>query len=205
MWLDDQFAQHLLVLGVEAQLFEAQKNIPASQQTQRHTLSVNRRHGGDTDVEFLALDADVDAAILRQTLLGNVHPGHYLDARDQRGLIALQLWGHRCLVEDAVHAVADAELVLRRLKVNIRCPILVRLPDDLVDELDHAGILIALGDLLVGIKKDIKRIFLVILQFLEGLGANAVIFFQRLLDLTTCREGQFDRAARVVLHGVDHR
>ena len=108
-------------------------------------------------------------------------------------------------MQDAVHAVTDAKLILRRLEVNIRCPILVRLPDDLIDELDHTGVLVALGDLLVGVKEDVERIVLVILQFLECLGADAVIFLQRLLDLAACREGQLDRAARVVLHGVDHR
>ena len=63
--LDDQLAQDRLVLGIEAQPVEGQKNGAAGQQAQRHALPVNRRHGGDTDVEFLALDADVDAAVLR--------------------------------------------------------------------------------------------------------------------------------------------
>ena len=85
-------------------------------------------------------------------------------------------------MQDAVHAVTDAELVLRRLEVNIRRPILERLPDDLVDELDHAGVLVALGDFLVLVEENIERILLVVLEFLERLGADAVKFLERLLD-----------------------
>ena len=202
---DDEFAQDGLVLGVEAQLVETHENGAAGQQTQRHALAVNGRHGGDTDVELLALDADVDSAVLREAFLGDVHAGHDLDARDERRLIALQLRRHRRLVQNAVHAVADAELVLRRLEVNIRRPILERLPDDLVDELDHAGVLIALGYFLVLVEENIERILLVVLEFLKRLGADAVKFLKRLLDFAARGQSQLDHAAGVELHGIDHR
>ena len=108
-------------------------------------------------------------------------------------------------MQNAVHAVADAKLVLRRLEVNIRRPILERLPNDLVDELDHTGVLVALGDFLVLIKENIERILVVILQFLERLGADAVNFLERLFDLAARCQSQLDHAAGVELHGIDHR
>ena len=107
-------------------------------------------------------------------------------------------------MQNAVHAVADAELVLRRLEVNIRRPILERLPNDLVYELDHTGVLIALGDFLVLIEENIERILVVILQLLECLGTDAVNFLERLFDLAARCQGQLYGAAGVKLHRVDH-
>ena len=89
--------------------------------------------------------------------------------------------------------------------MNIRRPILERLPDDLVDELDHAGVLVALGDFLVLVEENIERILLVVLEFLERLSADAVKFLKRLLDFAARGQGQLDRAAGVELHGIDHR
>ena len=66
-----------------------------------------------------------------------------------RRLKPLQLRRHRRLVQDAVNAVADAQFVLLRFEVNVRGAVLVGFPDDLVDELDDAGFLVALGDFLV--------------------------------------------------------
>ena len=65
------------------------------------------------------------------------------------------------LVQDAVNAVADAQLVLRRLEVDVRRAVLVGFPDDLVDELDDAGFLVALGDFLVLADEQFQRLVLV--------------------------------------------
>jgi hypothetical protein len=46
---------------------------------------VRGRHGGNAQVELLALHAQHDAAVLRQAALGDVELGHDLDARDHRG------------------------------------------------------------------------------------------------------------------------
>ena len=72
--LDDDLADGLLFQRREAELVQAQEDLAARQQAQRDALAIDRRHGGDADVDFLALDADVDAAVLRQALLGDVHP-----------------------------------------------------------------------------------------------------------------------------------
>ena len=108
-------------------------------------------------------------------------------------------------MQDAVHAIADAELILRRLKMNVGRPILERLPNDLVDELDDTGVLVALGDLLVLVEENLKRILLLVLELLECLGSDAVIFLERLFDFAARGQGKPNRAAGVELHGVDHR
>ena len=57
----------------KAELVEAQEDFAAREQAEGNALAVNRRHGRNANVDFLALDADVDAAVLRQALFGNVH------------------------------------------------------------------------------------------------------------------------------------
>src|SRR3974390_2666415 len=44
----------------------------------------------------------------------------------------------------------NAMLILRRLEMDVRRAVFERFPDDLVDELDDAGLLVAFGDFFVG-------------------------------------------------------
>jgi hypothetical protein len=61
--------------------------------------------------------AQLDAAVLRQAALGDVEVGHDLDARGDRVLQLERRLHH--LVEHAVDAVADAELLLVGLDVDV--------------------------------------------------------------------------------------
>ncbi len=54
-------------------------------------------------------------------------------------------WGSDCVCKDAVDAIADAQAGLFRLDVNVAGPLVGRLDEDLVDELDDAGFLGHLG------------------------------------------------------------
>ena len=62
---------------------------------------------------------ELDAAVLRQALLGDVQLGHDLQARDDRRLEVLDLRRDRGFHQHAVNAVADAQLVLERLDVDV--------------------------------------------------------------------------------------
>jgi len=53
-------------------------------------------------------------------------------------------------MQNAVDAIPNAQLVLGRLEVNVRRAVFISFPDDLVDEFDDAGFLVALGDFLIG-------------------------------------------------------
>jgi hypothetical protein len=145
-------------LGIEAELVEAEEDLAAGEQAQGGALAVDGGDGGDADVDFLAFDAHVDAAVLGEAFLGDVHAGHHLDAGEDGGLVALELGRHRGLVQDAVDAVADAQFVLGRLEMDVGGAVLEGLPDDLVDELDDAGFLVALGDLLVLADEQFERL-----------------------------------------------
>jgi hypothetical protein len=119
------------------------------EQAQADALAVDRRHGGHAHVDFLAVDAQADAAVLRQALLGDVHVAHDLDAGNDGGLEPLQLRRHRGLVQHAVHPVADAQVHFLRLQMNVGRAVLVGFPDDLVHELDHGGFLVQLAEVLL--------------------------------------------------------
>jgi hypothetical protein len=106
-------------------------------------------------------------------------------------------------MENAVNAVADAQFIFLWFEMNVRGAILVSLPDDLVDELDDAGFLVALGDFLVGGQFEVQWNFLV--HLIERRGADAVIALERLLDFRLGRKGEIHGSVRVEAHRVEHR
>ena len=60
--------------------------------------------------------------------------------------------------------------------MNVRRAVLVRFPDDLVDELDDAGLLVALGDFLVLADEQFERLSSSA-DLIKRFGADAVILF----------------------------
>ncbi len=106
-------------------------------------------------------------------------------------------------MQNAVNAVANAQFILRRLKVYVRRAVLERLPDDLVDEFDDAGLLIVLGDFLVVGDFQLHRF--VNAHFIERFGADAIVFLQRLFDFSLWRERELHRHPRIEPHGIHHR
>ena len=118
------------VLG-EAERLEVHDDARAVEDTQHDALAVERRQRRDAEVDLLAHHAELDAAVLRQAPLGDVELRHDLDARhDGR----LQPARRRLdVVQHAVDAVADLELVLERLDVDVGRALL----DGAVDEQVH--------------------------------------------------------------------
>ncbi len=104
---------------------------------QADALAADGGNRGDADVDRLAFHLEIDAAILRHAALGDVEIGHDLDARNHAGLQHLDLRRHGHFVQHAVDAVADAQVVLQRLDVNIGRAFVERRAHDLVDEADH--------------------------------------------------------------------
>ena len=91
----------------------------------RKSISLSRAVDGE---------ADLDAAVLRQALLGDVQLRHDLDARRDR-VAELHRRRHD-VVEDAVDAEPDAELLLVRLDVDVARALLNRRHQHQVDEPD---------------------------------------------------------------------
>ena len=198
MRLDDDFADGRFFLGRETQLVERQKDFAARQQTERHALPIYRRHGGNADINFFTFNPDVDAAVLRKTLFRDVHSRHDFDTRNDGSLIALKLRGHRRLVKNAIDAITNPQLVFGRLEMNICGAIFVGFPNDLVNELDNAGFLIALGNFFVFADEQFKRF--VFGDLAECLSADAIEFLERLFDFLFRRERKLHRTMGVELH-----
>ena len=82
----------------------------------------------------MAAHRQLDAAVLRQPPLGDVEPGHDLDARDHGGLQARRR--RLDLVQHAVVPVAHPQPIGEGLEMDIRGVGLDRPRDQLVDEAD---------------------------------------------------------------------
>jgi hypothetical protein len=98
-------------------------------------LAVDGRHDRDAEVDRPPLDADLEAAVLRDPLLRDVQLGHDLDPADDRLVVLLVDRLHR-RVEDAVDPVLDDDDALLRLDVDVRSAALDGVEEDRVDELD---------------------------------------------------------------------
>ena len=106
--------------------------------TRSTTLSPNcGRQGRDAQIDLASGHGRLDASVLRNPALRDVQVGHDLDARrDGRGQRARR---RRHFVKRAVHAVADFEILLERLKVNVTGPRLDGLGQHRVHVLDDRG------------------------------------------------------------------
>ena len=105
-------------------------SISLSLSSRRRTIfspkSVGRQDDAEVDLLGRAVvgEPDLDAAVLRQPLLGDVELGHDLQARRDR-VAELHRRRHH-VVENAVDAEPDAELLLVRLDVDVARALLDR-------------------------------------------------------------------------------
>ena len=126
-----------LVAHAQADQVERQRTL--IQNTHDHALAVDGGNGTHADINFAAFKAQRDVAILWHIALGDVHVGHDLDAAKQR---RLQVLGRRWLFDEhAVDAILDLELCFKRLNVDVRSPILNRLQNNQVDQVDERWLL----------------------------------------------------------------
>ena len=132
-----------------------------------------------------------DAAVLRDAALGDVDVGHDLEAADHAGLDAARRAHH--LVQHAVDAEPDAQVVLGRLDVDVGRAVADGLGDEQVDELDDRRVLDELGD--------VREIGLVVGLVGRGLhdrvdfAVDAEEAFDRLVDLARGRDDGADLGA----------
>ena len=141
----------------------------------------------------------LDAAVLRQAPLGDVQPGHDLQAADDRRLEAVDLRRHRLRVQHAVDAVADPQARLLRLDVHVAGPRLDRLQQDLVDQPDDRGLLGHLRELgAVGLDL-LEQLDAVVArlghQAVDRLAAHAQVGLDQLGDLRAAGQHGHDAQA----------
>ena len=91
----DQLAELHVQVGLHAERFERELHAALVQEPHDDAFAVQHRDHRHADVDLAAGDAELDAAVLRQALFGDVEPGHDLEAADDRGLEAVDLRRHR--------------------------------------------------------------------------------------------------------------
>ena len=136
----------------------------------------------------------MNAAILRQAALGDVHVRHHFQARDDGRLQQAQLRRHRDFVQDAVDAIANAQIVLERLDVNVGRALEDRFANDLVHEFHDRRFRIVRVQ--VGARFDVLQCFeraIRFQDFVERFRADAVERFHRAQNLRARHEHPFGR------------
>ena len=118
----NQLAEAIVQVRLHAERFERELHPALVEETHHDAFAVEHRDDRNADVDLAAGDAELDAAVLRQPLLGDVEPGHDLEPADDRGLEAVDLGRHRLRVQHAVDAVADLDARGLRLDVDVARP-----------------------------------------------------------------------------------
>src|SRR5450756_793322 len=130
----------------ESKVLEWHHGSALVQDTQDDLFTVDSGQGANAEVDGLVLDTQGDAAVLGLAPLGDIHVGHDLDTREHAGLdVARQVL---LLLQDTVDTVADAQVVLLWLHVDIRRALDDGLGDDRVDQPDDGRVLTHLTQLL---------------------------------------------------------
>ena len=168
-----------------------------------HLFAVDRRQGGDAEIDLLPVHRELDPAVLREPLLGDVHPAHDLDPGDDGGEGGLGRGHHIAL--SAVEPEANADVALGGLDVDVAATELDRLGDEGVDELND-GDVVGLG---LFRALDLLTLFLLDLDALKDLlGLNAVVLVEGLVDLGFRGDGRDDldvQSQLEVVQGEDIR
>src|SRR5262249_2486333 len=132
-----QHAKRLELVWPEAQLFKVQGEVLPVEDAHHDAFAVHGRQGRHAEVDRVSADVELYAAVLGEASLRDVQVGHDLHARDHR-LGKVDRRRHH-FVQNAVHAVANLELVLEGLEVDVRAAVADRLQQDHVEKLDHGA------------------------------------------------------------------
>ncbi|KAG1394739.1 hypothetical protein G6F59_014124 [Rhizopus arrhizus] len=136
--LVDGILEQLLLVRLVAQLVDAQLGRTAIQDTQHHLLAEQGRQCAHAEVDLLGLgQVELDAAVLRHALLGDVQLRHHLQARGD-ALIELHRRARHHL-QQPVDAQAHPVVVFIGLEVDVRGALADGIHQHLVDELHHRG------------------------------------------------------------------
>jgi hypothetical protein len=105
----DQLAVRSVDLLVHAQGLEVKDHGALVQDAHHDPFTVDHGDHRDAHVNLAAADFQLDAAVLGQAFLGDVHAGHDLQTADDRGFEAMDLGRHGLGLQHAVNAVPNAQ------------------------------------------------------------------------------------------------
>ncbi len=133
---------------------------------------------------MLAFEFEIDAAVLGKSSFGDVEVRHDLEARDDGSLEEFDLRGNGGFVQDAIGAVADAQVVFERFDVDVGGALVDGGADDLVDEIDDGGLGVFLIELVGFLGELVVELFAraTFEDFLECFRTDAVALAQAVED-----------------------
>jgi hypothetical protein len=133
------------VIVAEPDVGQVVQDVLAVEQTNRDAFApLDRGRGGYAHVDVFARDLAPDATVLRQALLRDVEPGHDLHTRDDRGN---ELAGCPSgLIQHTVDAIADHDVLLARLDVDVAGPLFDGVEHQRVDPADDGRLVVDVED-----------------------------------------------------------
>ena len=197
---------------VEAERGEIERQRAAVEDAQHHALAVDRGHGRDAEIDLLAAHREPDAAVLRQTALGDVELRHDLDARDDG--VAQPRRRRLDLAQHAVDAVAHAQPRFGGFEMDVGGAHLDRAGDQAVDQPDDRRLA---GEILQPIEIGVAVVVVAFARrFVDPLDGGAAVAIEPVagrLDVggkgraTQHRlvEGEGERARGPVVERIGHR
>jgi hypothetical protein len=130
--------ERLQDLLAEPQLFERDLDVLIVEDSDDDLLTERERQGTHSEVDWAAFHHDMDAAVLWQAALADIHVGHDLDARrDRRREVH---GGLERQVQRPVDTIADPQLPLGRLDVDVAGPLLDRIVNNVIHEPDDGAL-----------------------------------------------------------------
>jgi hypothetical protein len=132
----DQLAELGVDVFVHADPAKGEIHAVLVENTHDHAFAVEHGDDRETNIDLAPLHLELDAAVLGNALLGNIQPGHDLQAADDRRLEAIDLRGHGLFLQYTVDPVADLHALFLGLDVNVARPGLNRFAQDLVHQPD---------------------------------------------------------------------
>ncbi len=203
----DQLAERLAHRARHAELLQRELHAALVQQPHDDALAVQHRDDRHADVDLAAVHLELDAAVLRQPLLGDVQPGHDLEPADDGGLKAVDFRRGGLGLEDAVDAIADLDSRGLRLDVDVAGPRVDGLEQDFVHQVNDRCFLHLGGDFAVLDLQAVDQLDLFLFalgqQTFDRLAADAKVSFDALGDGLARGEHRLDRAAQCGRRLVD--
>ena len=179
-------------LGGHAEIIEFELRHAVIENPKDDAFAGDHWNDRDSKVEFSTLVPEGDPAVLRLPLFRNVQPGHDLEATDDGISESVHRCGDAGLAEHAIDPIANGELFLVGLDVNIRGSLSNRFEEEIVDQLDDAGLLVGVEFSAGGIEDEIRVGRVVIGQGIKRVSRDAVMRSDEFPKIALVGQDEFD-------------
>ena len=125
-----------------AQLLQGEGALLLLQDAHHHPFAVVGGQGGDPDIDHAPPQAQADAPVLGNALLGDVQAGQHLGPSGNAPGQGRRRLHH--IPQDAVHPKPDDDAGLKRFDVNVGGPLLDGLGHHRVQQADDGGVVLAI-------------------------------------------------------------